>query len=111
MDVDTQNKPPNCRSWCSPLVINFTPQGKEKDWTKELQGLSWGLRLYRTGYDQGLYFTIKLLKTVLSTYRVSIGPNPVLHNFDPSLPKKGSEPKNLVATQAPQDSLVNTTVF
>lgn len=108
VDVDTQNKPHHCTSWCNPLMINFTPQGNAKDWTKEPRGLSWGLCLYLSGYDQGLYFTIKLLKAVPSTYRASIGPNPVLHNFVPSLPKKGSEPKNPVATQAPQDSLVGT---
>lgn len=60
------NRNPLCRGsepstlgWCLPLDIKFTDHAKDQDWT---HGFSWGLRLYQSGTDTGLTFTIKLLK-------------------------------------------------
>lgn len=58
---------------CNPVVIQFTQKGKEAwDWTK---GKTWGLRLFKGGYDDGLLFSVCMKLEVPS---VSLGPNPML---------------------------------
>ncbi|XP_051833373.1 uncharacterized protein LOC127549414 [Antechinus flavipes] len=69
---------PECSGWCHPLKIQFTDPGKK--YTSWTQGVTWGLRLYKSYYDDGLIFTIKLLKGTPGQYKtVAIGPNPELH--------------------------------
>lgn len=63
-----------CATWCHPLRISFTEQGKKAtQWTK---GYEWGLRMYIDAYDHGLLFTIRL--KIENPPSQSIGPNPVL---------------------------------
>ena len=48
-----------CADWCHPLYITFTEPGKQAlEWTK---GYTWGLRLYKERYDEGMLFTPKLI--------------------------------------------------
>ena len=43
---------------CFPLQIEFTDEGKK--YTRWETGRAWGLRLYKTGYDTGVRFELKL---------------------------------------------------
>lgn len=54
---------------CNSLIIRFTEKGKKANWTT---GKTWGLRLYRSGYDPKLTFTIR---RTLSPVKTSVGPN------------------------------------
>jgi len=64
------------RGWCIPLNIKFTSVGQNQDWTR---GYTWGLRMFQSGTDTGIIFTIKLLKELVHSYApVPLGPNPVL---------------------------------
>lgn len=71
---ERENDGKHCKNaWCHPLKITFTESGKKAvHWTK---GYSWGLRLYKENYDEGLIFTIKLS---IQSPSAAIGPNPVL---------------------------------
>nr|UGO47158.1 MAG: envelope protein [Retroviridae sp.] len=70
-----------CNTWCHPLRIEFTNPGKRStSWTT---GATWGLRLYQSGYDNGVSFTIKLKAEPLPA--VPVGPNAVLRD-QPRLP-------------------------
>ncbi|KAM4835597.1 MLV-related proviral Env polyprotein-like isoform 1-T2 [Thomomys bottae] len=69
---------------CNPLQITFTQQGKQADWTA---GKTWGLRLYRRGWDPVLTFTIR---RITSPIIVSVGPNQVLNPSGPT--RKTSAP-------------------
>ena len=67
-----------CADWCHPLYITFTEPGKQAlEWTK---GYTWGLRLYKERYDEGLLFIIKL---IIETSYTSLGPNKVLAPVKP----------------------------
>ena len=47
-----------CTDWCHLLRVTFTEPGKRAlGWTK---GYTWGLRIYKERYDEGLLFTIRL---------------------------------------------------
>ena len=65
-----------CADWCHPLYITFTEPGKQAlEWTK---GYTWGLRLYKERYDEGMLFTTKLIiKTPLHSFgsQQSLGPS------------------------------------
>ncbi|XP_055469815.1 phosphatidylcholine:ceramide cholinephosphotransferase 1 isoform X1 [Psammomys obesus] len=56
---------PICTTWCHPLLIQFTDSGKRIS-TNWLTGFTWGLRIYKERYDDGLLFTIKLKITTPS---------------------------------------------
>nr|BAC40257.1 unnamed protein product [Mus musculus] len=61
-----------CSSNCNPITVQFTPKGKESvGWEK---GKTWGLRLYVSGYDYGVMFTIQLS----ARQGMPLGPNPAL---------------------------------
>lgn len=67
---------PNCEQTglCNPLNITFSDKGCQYDgWAT---GRQWGLRYYKSGYDKGLIFTIRLKVETLPAARV--GPNTVL---------------------------------
>ncbi|KAL6029933.1 hypothetical protein STEG23_028861 [Scotinomys teguina] len=64
---------------CNSLIIRFTEEGKRADWTI---GKTWGLRLYRSGRDPRLIFTIQ---RILSPVKTKEGPNMVLN---PPQPKR-----------------------
>lgn len=59
-----------CDSLCNPLNITFTTKGRDistlSSWMK---GRTWGLRYYVTGYDFGLWFTIRLKNTSAPSYQ------------------------------------------
>ena len=101
-ELDSGPKPFNkkCQNWCNTIVISFTAPGKNYDW-QHSRGAEWGLRLYKSGEDIGLTFTIKLTKNIPNIHRASIGPNPQLHDLAPPPPKEASKPKSLSATRAP----------
>lgn len=40
---------------CNNLVIKFTATGKKANWTV---GKTWGLRIFISGYDPGVLFTV-----------------------------------------------------
>lgn len=70
-------------SWCIPLLINFTENGRKENWAT--RGFEWGLRLrecdsFNAGscQDPGLLFKIVLSKTLPSKATVAVGPNIVL---------------------------------
>uniref|UniRef100_A0A8C7AD49 Envelope glycoprotein n=1 Tax=Neovison vison TaxID=452646 RepID=A0A8C7AD49_NEOVI len=84
--------------WCHPLEIAFTESGKKQlNWVK---GYTWGLRIYKERYDDGLTFTIKLS---IETPRAAIGPNPVLAS-PPQRP-----PQRLRSTPRPTPLLTSPT--
>lgn len=68
--------------WCIPLLINFTMQGRTKDWTG--RGYEWGLRLKECDaitigcHDPGLLMRVHLSKTLPTQTSVAVGPNPAL---------------------------------
>lgn len=64
----------NCKRWCNPLVISFTPAGMKHSWAHPV---TWGLRLYISGSDPGLLFSIKLLQEPPQFKPIAIGPNPL----------------------------------
>lgn len=77
-DVPRPSYTESC-NWSNPIIINFTQSGRHEDkWLRVRGGPRWGLRLYIGGEDIGLYFTIKLTKTLLNSRGIAIGPNPVL---------------------------------
>lgn len=61
---------------CTPVSIKFTVRGKAEE-TQWYRGLTWGLRLYATGKDPGVLFTIQL-QAEPQYHPTPIGPNPVL---------------------------------
>uniref|UniRef100_A0A8C5ZSZ2 Envelope protein n=1 Tax=Marmota marmota marmota TaxID=9994 RepID=A0A8C5ZSZ2_MARMA len=68
---------------CNPLNITFTPAGKaSKDW---ITGKQWGLRVYKTNYDPGVLFQIRL---IVKTNPQPIGPNNILQDQKAPPPKK-----------------------
>ncbi|XP_012892230.1 PREDICTED: MLV-related proviral Env polyprotein-like [Dipodomys ordii] len=76
---------------CNGLKISFTNRAKSIDLSKWTQGLSWGLRLYRTGYDPATTFTIRLQMEPLY---IAIGPNLVITNQQkPIASKTNTTPK------------------
>lgn len=59
--------------WCNPLILTFTPDARTADWTRSHE---WGLRLYMSGRDQGLTFSLRLLKQLpYSSSPFALGPN------------------------------------
>ncbi|XP_075805352.1 MLV-related proviral Env polyprotein-like [Microtus pennsylvanicus] len=74
---------------CNPLVLDFTTQGKKASWDGPK---SWGLRLYRSGYDPVTMFS--LTRQVMNAGpQLSIGPNPVLpEQKSPSQPAQALPP-------------------
>ncbi|XP_021019033.2 MLV-related proviral Env polyprotein-like [Mus caroli] len=64
---------------CNPLIISFTEAGKKANWDIPK---SWGLRLYRTGPDPVLLFSLTRIITNPQP-QVPIGPNPVLADQKP----------------------------
>ncbi|XP_049636651.1 MLV-related proviral Env polyprotein-like [Suncus etruscus] len=85
---------PCYKGWCNPLHIQFTTAGKKYSWDNTL---TWGLRLYCTGYDKGFTFSIKLLKEIPFSRPIAVGPNPLLHPsgggpFLPQAPPKALPP-------------------
>lgn len=90
---------PDCSDWCHPLHIQFTDEGKKNSrWTN---GHSWGLRLYKERFDDGLLFTIKLLMQPpgVDELVVPIGPNHVLNPLSPQ--KQSFNPAPTVYPTAP----------
>lgn len=61
---------------CTPVSIKFTVRGKAEE-TQWYRGLTWGLRLYATGKDPGVLFTIQL-QAEPQYHPTPIGPDPVL---------------------------------
>ncbi|XP_036063099.1 MLV-related proviral Env polyprotein-like [Onychomys torridus] len=105
------------RSWttqggrCNGLKITFTDKGKKADW---IQGKTWGLRLYRTGYDPATTFTIRLQIDTISP--VPVGPNPVLpKQRPPARPTLSiSPPKNpnvTIVSPTLVDAIPNATLL
>lgn len=63
----------NPSAWCNPLVFTFTTEAHSADWTRAHE---WGLRLYMQGQDQGLTFSLRLLKELPhSSSPFALGPN------------------------------------
>uniref|UniRef100_A0A4X2KM15 Envelope polyprotein n=1 Tax=Vombatus ursinus TaxID=29139 RepID=A0A4X2KM15_VOMUR len=58
---------------CNPMILTVK-QYTDDSWNL---GHSWGLRLYMTGWDNGVLFTIQ--KVALPVQPLPIGPNPVLN--------------------------------
>ena len=59
---------------CFPLQIKFTDKGKK--FTRWDVGRAWGLCLYKTGYDTGFRFELKLkLGPLYLVPKVALGPN------------------------------------
>lgn len=84
---------------CNLLVLSFTTQGKQADWT---HSTTWGIFLYRLGKDP---FALFLLSRTLTTPDTkSIGPNPVLPDQRP-LSRPGPPPQSL------SDPPNNTTMY
>ncbi|ERE77327.1 envelope glycoprotein [Cricetulus griseus] len=79
---------------CNMLVISFTEAGRKADWTT---GKTWGLRLYRTGYDPVLLFTLHRTSSPIPT---TIGPNKVLDPIAPP-PQRPTQP--LLTTTGSQE--------
>lgn len=65
-------------SWCNLLHIQFTAAGKRFLWDGS-RDAHWGLRLYVSGTDPGLTFSIRLLKEIPSFRPIAVGPNPFLY--------------------------------
>lgn len=70
------------RGWCIPLNIKFTSTVWNQDWT---HGYTWGLRMFQSGADTGIIFTIKLLKEPVHSYCLASGP---LQNFKAEIHRK-----------------------
>ena len=72
-----------------PLQIKFTDKGKK--FTRWDVGQAWGLRLYKTGYDTGFRFELKLkLGPLYLAPNVDLGPNQVIA---PKPTPQGTTPK------------------
>ena len=72
-------------SYCNPLNISFTAQGKQdRQWVK---GNRWGWRVYTGTGDPGFVFAIRI--KIESPPARPVGPNPVL---DDPLPRPGRLP-------------------
>uniref|UniRef100_A0A5F9CS71 Envelope protein n=1 Tax=Oryctolagus cuniculus TaxID=9986 RepID=A0A5F9CS71_RABIT len=83
---------------CNPLNITFTNKGKELSTLAEwIKGRAWGLRYYVSGTDFGLWFTIRLKKTVAP---VAVGPNPAVRP-NPIPEVKPKPPFKPALTEAP----------
>lgn len=98
-----------CTDWCHPLRVTFTEPGKRAlEWTK---GYTWGLRLYKERYDEGLLFTIRLK---IETPYNPLGPNKVLApdeiNPRPTPPSSSrpTPPPNSRGTVAPLKRITET---
>lgn len=105
-----KNSNTTTKGWCNPLQINFTSHGKKESlWTS--RPLTWGLRLYKDHYDQGLLFQIKLLKGVPIQNRASVGPNKQLHQPGTSH-QPGTPPKSGGATASthPKTTMYQPTI-
>ena len=62
---------------CNPVRLKFSMEGKMFPGWEARQ--SWGLRLYQSGYDNGLLFTIRLkVGSIQISPNQGIGPNSVL---------------------------------
>ena len=87
------------RGWCNPLSVTFTETGKKaSSWT---QGYTWGLCLYKELYDEGITFSIKLLKEFPATPSTTIGPNTVLGGkHPPPLKSSALSPDHSFATSS-----------
>ena len=68
---------------CNPIRLKFSTKGKRfPSWEA---GQSWGLRLYQSGYDNGLLFTIKLkVQPIQTGPSQGIGHTPVLVPREPT---------------------------
>lgn len=64
--------------WYHLLCITFTETGKQA--LEYRKGYTWGLRLYKERYDEGLLFIIKL---IIETSYTPLGPNKVLAPVKP----------------------------
>ncbi|XP_038179390.1 MLV-related proviral Env polyprotein-like [Arvicola amphibius] len=86
---------------CNPLILDFTAQGKTAVWDGPK---SWGLRLYRSGYDPVTIFSLtRQIASVSST--VAVGPNAVLsEQKPPSQPAPPPRPRPVPA-QNPSTTL------
>uniref|UniRef100_A0A8C9PNQ9 Envelope protein n=1 Tax=Spermophilus dauricus TaxID=99837 RepID=A0A8C9PNQ9_SPEDA len=90
-DLVKYSRPHNQNSW---IQARFTPKGKEaQGWE---QGKSWGIRLYWIGSsDEGLIFTLKVLKTQIVP--AVVGPNKAL-----APPPSANTPIMPESTQVPK---------
>ena len=90
-----------CNTWCHPLTIQFTGKGKTiKTWIGN--GHSWGIRLYKERYDDGLTFSIRL--KIEPPASRPIGPNGILADQRSPLSQKSpaSRPIGLNSPKPPQ---------
>lgn len=62
---------------CNPITLEFTSKGKEtKQQQQWINGMTWGLRLYVTGGDPGVLFTVRLYVGI--DQGTLIGPTPAI---------------------------------
>lgn len=69
-DSRCEGSNPKTRGWCIPLNIKFTSKVWNLDWTC---GYTWDLRMFQSGADTGIIFTIKLLKEPGHSYSPASG--------------------------------------
>nr|BAU61795.1 envelope protein [Feline leukemia virus] len=86
----------DCKGRCNPLVLQFTPKGKQASWDGPKM---WGLRLYRTGHDPVALFTVTRQVSTITPPQ-AMGPNLVLPDQRP--PSLQSQIESKVATRSPQ---------
>lgn len=97
---------------CNPLMIHFTEAGKKADWANSR---SWGLRLYRTGWDPIALFAIS--REVMPAQQAqSVGPNMILADQKPpsqpvAPPKEPATPFNtsVALAETPNPATTPTT--
>ena len=84
---------------CNPIRLKFSTKGKRfPSWEA---GQSWGLRLYQSGYDNGLLFTIRLkVQPIQTGPSQGIGHTPVLVPREPT--RAPSEPSLTNTNNPPQ---------
>ena len=88
---------PECENWCLPLKISFTEPGKnQRGWTN---GYTWGLRLYKERFDDGLFLRIRL--KVTSIPPVAIGPDHVIVEQGPPKEPLPSPSKKVLPSPLP----------
>lgn len=97
-----------CTDWCHPLRVTFTEPGKRAlGWTK---GYTWGLRIYKERYDEGLLFTIRLK---IETPYNPLGPptkfTPLTHTITQPTPVI-ADPLNMAAITQPPTPQVPLTI-
>lgn len=106
----------NCNyQWCAPLTIQFTATGKRYPWNRQEE---WGLRLYSSGQDPSLTFSIGLPKEAPVFKPFAIGPNPFFHPSvaGPFLPPPPSpppipSPPEPAGTPGPDSTAISPTAF